>query len=1092
MPDSFDVFLSHNSKDKPAVRALAAALRERGLNVWLDEDNLLPGQRWQKELEEIIKTAHAGAVLVGGDGFGPWEDQEMRALLSQAVQRRIPIIPVLLPGAPQKPELPLFLNEFTWSDLRGGLVPTDIDRLAAGIRQQPPAKDRPDPLVLYRTWVAERYSDLSLIGLGGGDLGRLSFDEVYVPLRIVRRRETMENRAQSDELGIESLFATPAATNPHALLLGDPGAGKTTGLLKLLHGCLAPDGPQALRGLDPGTLPVFLRLRRFAADDLERPFAEFLQRELERELGEVVKGPFPADLGARLWEHEKLLLLLDGLDEIADPGLRAQVCQFLDDWELSHRPHLRAVLSCRFSGYGAKVRLGDRFAPLEVRPLDAAQCRDLVRHWFRAAQRALPDRLSTQEALQATDGLLTALDGPGYGSQRWKVLVGSPLLLTLLCVIAYRGGQMPRHRTAFYDQCLRVLLGPWSTGRRKDLGAPGGEPPLDVEAALAVLRAVAWELHQRGTWDDLSVPELSVILNDCLAPLGREVPTLAALGWLHRDAGVLTGYGEDLYGLLHLGLQEYLAACHIASQGTALLDNLCEHAGEEWWQEVFLLLAGLPGHGVFAPLMTRLLGSPALLGQADLLRACLEEAAQPDLSPFVDALAPGVPAERQAAVLRLVRGRSDPRLEAAARALLSSPAPDVRALAGQIASDLAGRHSGMAGQEGAVFVVHHPEDQELGCELADVLRRQGWRAAAAAQESSWRTDPDRLVRSARGAVVVVREGAPAPWEDRRLASCLKLFALHGCPLILADLSAAPGRPALPEYLSVTATVDLRGGLSPEALAELNHALAGVPASEVRPAAGPGERDSLREPLVEPLTGIRLVWIPGGRFEMGGTEEYDGKPVHAVRISPFWLGETPVTNAQYAVFLEKTGAKEPDYWRSRRFSSPGQPVIGVSWEDAQAFCRWLGETWGRSVVLPSEAQWEFAARGSEGREYPWGNEPPDATRACFDLDWGEDQPAPVGSYPAGRGPFGTLDQAGNVWEWCRDAWDEEIYAKRAAGRKESLDPCVEGDEASEERVLRGGGWSSSADSLRSAFRNRNPARYRIDYFGFRVAAAPASL
>ncbi|HEY2737533.1 MAG TPA: toll/interleukin-1 receptor domain-containing protein, partial [Thermoanaerobaculia bacterium] len=135
MPESFDVFLSHNSKGKPAVRALAAALRDRGLNVWLDEDNLLPGQRWQEELEKIIKTARAGAVLVGGDGFGPWEDQEMRALLSQAVQRRIPIIPVLLPGAAQTPDLPLFLAEFKWPDLRGGFAPSAIDLLAAGIRQ---------------------------------------------------------------------------------------------------------------------------------------------------------------------------------------------------------------------------------------------------------------------------------------------------------------------------------------------------------------------------------------------------------------------------------------------------------------------------------------------------------------------------------------------------------------------------------------------------------------------------------------------------------------------------------------------------------------------------------------------------------------------------------------------------------------------------------------------------------------------------------------------------------------------------------------------------------------------------------------------
>lgn len=191
-----------------------------------------------------------------------------------------------------------------------------------------------------------------------------------------------------------------------------------------------------------------------------------------------------------------------------------------------------------------------------------------------------------------------------------------------------------------------------------------------------------------------------------------------------------------------------------------------------------------------------------------------------------------------------------------------------------------------------------------------------------------------------------------------------------------------------------------------------------------------------------------------------------------------------------MFLEKAGAREPQYWRDRRFSSPDQPVVGVSWEEAQAFCRWLGEVWQRPVMLPTEAQWEFAARGPKSRKYPWGDEPPAATRACFDLDWEKGQPAPVGSYPAGRGPFGTLDQAGNVWDWCRDAWDQKAYAKRAANADEPVDPFVEGDKVSD-RVLRGGGWIDPAEGLRAAIRHGSPAWGRRVGIGFRVAAAPAS-
>jgi hypothetical protein len=134
----FDVFLSHNSKQKPIVRELGENLRARGLHVWLDEWELVPGRPWQEALEEIIKTTKSAAVLVGADGLGPWELPEMRGCLSQFVKREFPVIPVLLPSAPAQPELPLFLTEFTWVDLRGGLSKEGLDRLVWGITGKKP------------------------------------------------------------------------------------------------------------------------------------------------------------------------------------------------------------------------------------------------------------------------------------------------------------------------------------------------------------------------------------------------------------------------------------------------------------------------------------------------------------------------------------------------------------------------------------------------------------------------------------------------------------------------------------------------------------------------------------------------------------------------------------------------------------------------------------------------------------------------------------------------------------------------------------------------------------------------------------------
>jgi hypothetical protein len=128
----FDVFLSYNGDDRPAVRELAAALRQWGLRPWLDEEELRPGQSWLEGLEEILAIVPACAVVVGSDGLGPWEVVEMRAALQQAVRRGLPVIPVLLPGA-HAPKLPLFLTQYTWVDLSGGLTAEGIDRLVWGI-----------------------------------------------------------------------------------------------------------------------------------------------------------------------------------------------------------------------------------------------------------------------------------------------------------------------------------------------------------------------------------------------------------------------------------------------------------------------------------------------------------------------------------------------------------------------------------------------------------------------------------------------------------------------------------------------------------------------------------------------------------------------------------------------------------------------------------------------------------------------------------------------------------------------------------------------------------------------------------------------
>src|SRR4051794_36656135 len=133
MPDDFDVFLSHNRRDKPQVEEIGKRLRARGLRVFLDEWELRPGFPWQEGLEEGIQASRAGAVFLGADGLGAWQEPEMRAFIARSRREKVPVIPVLLPGCHDSPQLNIFLEAFTRVDLRGGVTEVGVAQLAWGI-----------------------------------------------------------------------------------------------------------------------------------------------------------------------------------------------------------------------------------------------------------------------------------------------------------------------------------------------------------------------------------------------------------------------------------------------------------------------------------------------------------------------------------------------------------------------------------------------------------------------------------------------------------------------------------------------------------------------------------------------------------------------------------------------------------------------------------------------------------------------------------------------------------------------------------------------------------------------------------------------
>lgn len=237
-----------------------------------------------------------------------------------------------------------------------------------------------------------------------------------------------------------------------------------------------------------------------------------------------------------------------------------------------------------------------------------------------------------------------------------------------------------------------------------------------------------------------------------------------------------------------------------------------------------------------------------------------------------------------------------------------------------------------------------------------------------------------------------------------------------------------------------------------------------------------------------IDGTRLQYVPQGEYVVGSSKLPDqlrkecrdwSSPARIVLMSSYWIAQTPIRNDQYRQFLtENPDHPPPMYWDIEEFNQDSQPVVGVSWYDAQSYCKWAG------LALPSEAQWEVSARGPDARPFPWGSDPPTPRHANFGTRIGKT--TPVDYYAEASGPFGTYDQAGNVWEWCQDAWDPKAYE-----RLTHKDPLVT-TSASSGRVIRGGSAVYSSEYLLAAIRERFRADHNSRFVGFRCASSDAWL
>lgn len=1158
------VFLSY-SHDSPEhaerVLDLADRLRADGVDAWIDQYDPAPAEGWPLWMERQVEQADRVLAVCTATYRRRFDDRQAEgglgvrwegAILRGELYRRKAgfVVPVLF-TRDDADYIPTAMRDGTHF-----VLPADHQKLYRHLTDQPrtpapplgeirklPSRQRrslfgktvPEKtehkdtkLTAYRAWAKQRFQHVDLIGLGQGEM-RLDLDEIYVPLRVsglgrwrgfgddevelaAPRSPELKSpadtgsslrdgdwrhagpfRGELEDLDVEDIFHH--LNERHALVLGEPGSGKTTALHKLHKVCAS--GPTSL-GLEPETLPVFVRLRTLGPQRTSGSLADYL----DAELAEAAGGRLPEGVGEQLVQHGRLLLLFDGLDEVAEENHRVDALRFLL-WSLSRLDSARAVFSCRHGGWSAKLQNLDlrETSQLDVRPFEDEQIAELVERWHREAARTL-QHYSMHEALAAAARLnRTLLQDREYASQQIKVLVSTPLLLTLLCLVVLRGGEIPKRRADFYEECVRVLLGSW----RQQTGRKAPAEPSEMAEALEIL---AFFLHLGERKDDLELFEALLQLKKKLG--WKPEQSRRVFDWLVQDAALLAGFGDRHYGFPHLGLQEHLAARHLAAHPEAL-QKIGEHYRESWWREVLQLLSSLPERSSFGPLSRFLLERGALENAQGLFRECLRAARRLELEPLREAFFEGETGG-QHAVLNLLATHPEP----AILSLVQDFVDRDRGISTEVrehAESLLRSQADDARVRRGVFLAHAADAETAVLDkLAQVLDDSGLEVLNPTGWPSWRDCFD----TAGGAEAILLPLGTGTAD----AEATSLAEIYELPVWVLRL---PGehRPPLPEAWNELDVIELPGTFDPSALDRLLPSLYRLERSmpfsrstrsatrgrdifslsattrntevlrggtvQARPAQSP-RAAKVGEPFTEPVTGERFLPVPAGRFQMGAFVHDDEKPVHWVRLSDFWLARTPVTNQQYGLFLDATKREPPKFWRDRRFSDPQQPEVAVDWHDAVAYCEWLSATSesGLTFLLPSEAQWEYAARGGESRKYPWGNERPSEQRADFARSGGEG-PRTVGSRAGGVGPFGHLDLAGTVWEWCRDYWEKD-YSRWA--ETEPLDPVGEADP--DLRPLRGGSWLLDASYLRSAFRDGNRPGVRYVSIGFRVCCLPPSL
>jgi formylglycine-generating enzyme required for sulfatase activity len=916
-------------------------------------------------------------------------------------------------------------------------------------------------------------------------------------------------RAQRREQAMEVEEAL--ARSSRIVILGNPGAGKTT-LLKYLALRVAQGDPQLGRVVvrprrrgrtAPLPIPIFLTLNNLARDG--HSLKEGMLDELVR------RGFSHARLFLeRVLSQGRCLCLLDGLDEVADDAAHSRLIGEINDLATAY-PGNHLLVTSRVAGY--RYHLRGSFALLEVVEFDREQIRCFLESWF-------------QDQPGRAEGLLAAL----AASPRMRLLAANPLLLSIIALIYEQDLRLPERRVELYDRCVWMLVEEWD--RVRDVRGDRRFAPDTTHQWLAAL-ALCFQQSNRIAMDR---NRLLGYLEEILPQADR---ARSFLDEVVARTGLLRQLSRTSYGFAHLTIQEYLAARAIR-QGVRVVDgavalgnayspyedgivHLLERLGQEhpryadalifeqWLREniaqarrhgdttgrqavrseVIEQLNGLALAAVGTPFnqLCRL-AAPAgegLAGTHSLVLAHLED---PWWRETIILLA-GLERDATALIRDILAAGPDSieMLLLAVRCLVDADETDP-----SLRMELVGRMVAYLKETADYRLVRGVED------LADALGEAGW-----AELTGLLKDPDPVVRiriaellgviGAERGVSALLETALGDGDSVVRTVAGNALREIGGDIVISSLlkvlrdpeskfrvqaSEALGqvdRSVLFTLLRDSNEPNTVRALAADALGRDNEACKLLP-----PLFDDPEVDAITRWLASEALRFAFIFVPAGEFLMGDDKGYnDEKPQHTVHLEAYYIARYLVTETQYHRFVAATGHKAPEHWQSGRppKERAGHPVVNVTWEDAVAYCAWLAEDMELPIRLPTEAEWEKAARGTAGRTYPWGDEF-DKTK-CNTFASRIKSTTPVGRYsPAGDSPYGACDMAGNVREWTSSLYEDYPY-QADDGRE---DPIASGD-----RVLRSGSFCDHPNSARCAYRNLAHLGILILYRGFRCVLSP---